>query len=131
MSSFSISTQKSSWLINEEVLTHLRWLAIYSKESKLNHPNSVPTVKFTNQQILSLSDSQKIQLDKEEIFISRYTKFIYDHFKSETKIEKKDKSQRRIKGVPLHWRVSATAIVYFRRFYLTNSLYHYDPRLIM
>ena len=131
MSSFNISTQKSSWLINEEAFIHLRWLALSSKESKPNLPNSVPIVKFTSQQILALSDSQKIQLNKEEIFISRYTKFIYDHFKNETKIEKKDKSQRRIKGVPLHWRVSATAIVYFRRFYLTNSLYHYDPRLIM
>jgi len=30
-----------------------------------------------------------------------------------------------------HWRVSATAIVYFRRFYLNNSMATHDPRVIM
>jgi hypothetical protein len=30
-----------------------------------------------------------------------------------------------------HWRVSATSIVYFRRFYLNNSMSTHDPRVIM
>ena len=30
-----------------------------------------------------------------------------------------------------HWRVAATAIVYFRRFYLVHSLLDHDPRVIM
>ena len=30
-----------------------------------------------------------------------------------------------------HWRLAATAIVYFRRFYLVHSLLDYDPRVIM
>ena len=30
-----------------------------------------------------------------------------------------------------HWRVSATAIMYFRRFYLNNSLSIHDPRVIL
>ena len=29
------------------------------------------------------------------------------------------------------WRVAATAVVYFRKFYGSNELQHYDPRLIL
>ena len=33
--------------------------------------------------------------------------------------------------LPVYWRHVATAIEFFKRFYLNNSLLHFDPRIIM
>lgn len=78
---------------------------------------------------LNLGQQKKSLLDQEEIFITRYCNDIQTYFGEETKEEKK--KGKRLIGAPCHWRVAATAIVYFRRFYLNNNLKCFDPRIIM
>ena len=79
-----------------------------------------------------LKESKELSklINLKEIFLIRYSKLIQTHFGDESDEERKSHS-RRLVGVALYWRVAATAITYFKRFYLNNSLLAFDPRIIM
>ena len=100
--------------------------------------------KFSNQ---NLSQEQRDQLSTHQIAIFKICWRILSYFGEETKAEldqrklsipknEKDKEDnktmiKREFGRPLYWRVSATAIVYFQRFYLCNSFSSCNPDRIM
>jgi hypothetical protein len=57
-----------------------------------------------------------------EILFIRYCSIIQGEFGPNSNADGKPRR---------HWRVSATAITFLRRFYLFNSIFDHDPRLIM
>lgn len=117
--------------------------AIQSLPELLFQPNE--TEIFS---IHKLSQEQRDKLNNHQIILYQYCWKILSYFGEETKLEsnqrkitplnnnktnvnKDNKSIKRDYGIPLYWRVSATAIVYFQRFYLCNNLSDFHPQKIM
>lgn len=116
MASFSLSSHHKQWLMNHEEIVRLRIQAILT----LDEP-----VRTISDNVFTLDISPDILkiINEEDIILVRYSGIIQQAFGIQDNQEKN--------GSKLSWRLSATAIMYFRRFYLNNSLLLHDPRIVM
>ena len=130
MSSFCVSTQCQEWLMDPEDLIFLRARSLaLSKESHNCTVRTLPDVLEEELLEFEVDQSKRSILEQEEVYITKCCHDIQLYFGEETNEERK--TGKRLLGASCHWRVAATAIVYFRRFFLNNNLSDFDPRVIM
>jgi hypothetical protein len=110
-----------------EIIEQLRYLA---NHQIVISPKKVQTLPYEVSVPAILSLEEKSLIQEEDIYLIRYCRFIQVYF-GETTDEERRNGKKRASGVALYWRVSATAIVFFRRFYLNNSFLAFDPRIMM
>jgi hypothetical protein len=130
--SFDESTHNSRWIMSSEDITLLRTKANnrdLSNEKTYTLPNS--NVSLNNnlisgnkrdRDIIDITQEEQEILSQEDFILRKFCFDIQDFGKID--LNNTEKMSRK------HWRVSATAISYFQRFYLNNSLLSHDPRLV-
>lgn len=87
-------------------------------------PNAVGVRTIPSKRRLEQAIEPEIhqKLEDEEVLLAKYSENIQQLF---------DPVDSELPRFTYYWRMSTTAVAFFRRFYLNNSLLQYEPRLAM
>ena len=136
--SFSASAHECAWLFSSKEIASCRALSnrIFRARARgggASNPNSV----YTTPKVLNINVDQAVKIEaasNSEKFEQEEEELVLRHFCRQMQICLSPEESRSLGFASRdhkHWRVRATAIVFFRRFFLNNSLYAHDPRVIM
>ena len=150
MSDFQLSAHHRLWLFTPAEVELFRILANSrlaesgfiagspSQEPKDDAVEEIPqmytTSKATQEAGAVKIEDMKVEKTDEALQIIEDEEYLLRHFTRQMDMCMSKQETRTLGFVSCeskHWRVSATAIVYFRRFYLNNSMSTHDPRIIM
>jgi hypothetical protein len=130
-----LPSQTASWLISYNDYRLLR-AAANTSSSNVEGGGDIEALalKLPKKRKLesAVSAEEMDILNLEEVGLIRYCDVIHVCFGDDAMRTACSEAAQRPPGIEKkHWRVAATAIAYFRRFYLVNSLVKFDPRTIM
>jgi len=150
MSDFQLSAHHRLWLFTPAEVESFRILAnsrlaesgfiagSASQEPKDDAVEEIPqmytTSKATQEEGAVKIENMKVEKTDEALQTIEDEEYLLRHFTRQMDMCMSKQETRTLGFVSCeskHWRVSATAIVYFRRFYLNNSMSTHDPRIIM
>ena len=131
MSQFLGSGQQRSWLFTTNEYLACRQLANSRESSSISNTPHTANAEHIYTTLKSSTDGHLtvkldgisisyVVLEEEEMILRHFCRQIEISISPQEAVSKNH-----------HWRVFATAIVYFRRFYLNNSLAAHDPRVVM